>query len=187
MFVLCLRDVTERRESEQADARERGALSTAGRSRARGHRGVRCRRWPLRRCERVRRETLWPGARAPAGGGPIYPEPTAAARRLAFGTTRARLHPAGARRRGAGVRVDALRCRFGKELICEVRLVRLPSGSRRLVRGSIADISERKRAERIAAAEREVFEQLTRNAPLAEVLARSRASSSPRRRAPSAL
>src|SRR5256714_761041 len=32
----------------------------------------------------------------------------------------------------------------GKEIICEVRLVRLPSGSRRLVRGSIADISERK-------------------------------------------
>ena len=38
----------------------------------------------------------------------------------------------------------------GGEIICEVRLVRLPSGNRRLVRGSIADISERKRTERIA-------------------------------------
>src|SRR6202011_1319569 len=60
---------------------------------------------------------------------------------------------------------------FGKDLICEVRQVRMPSGSRRLVRGSIADISERKRTERVAAAEREVFEQLTSNAPLQEVLA----------------
>src|SRR5205807_1214889 len=39
----------------------------------------------------------------------------------------------------------------GREIICEVRLARLPSGKRRLVRGSIADISERKRAERGAA------------------------------------
>jgi PAS domain S-box-containing protein len=59
----------------------------------------------------------------------------------------------------------------GGEVICEVRLVRLPSGNRRLVRGSIADISERKRTERTALAERKVFEQITRNAPLPEVLA----------------
>jgi len=59
----------------------------------------------------------------------------------------------------------------GKDVICEVRLVRLPSGALRLVRGSISDISERKRAERVAAAERHVFEQLTGNAPLQEVLA----------------
>ena len=58
----------------------------------------------------------------------------------------------------------------GREIVCEVRLVRLPSGGRRLVRGSIADISERKRTERVAAAEREVFEQVTRNAPLPQVL-----------------
>lgn len=60
---------------------------------------------------------------------------------------------------------------FGKELICDVRLVRMPSGSRRLIRGSITDISDRKRTERVAAVEREVFEQLTSNAPLQEVLA----------------
>nr|PZN78467.1 MAG: hypothetical protein DIU56_09020 [Pseudomonadota bacterium] len=58
----------------------------------------------------------------------------------------------------------------GREIPCEVRLVRLPSSSRRLVRGSIADITERKGAERIAAAERQVFEQLTGNAPLTAVL-----------------
>ncbi|MFX8351079.1 PAS domain S-box protein, partial [Acinetobacter baumannii] len=59
---------------------------------------------------------------------------------------------------------------FGRDLICEVRLVRMPSGTQRLVRGSIADISDRKRTERIAAAEREIFEQLTTNASLQEVL-----------------
>src|SRR5215831_12142489 len=59
----------------------------------------------------------------------------------------------------------------GRECICEVRLVRLPSGNRRLVRGSIADITERKRSERMTAAERKVFEQITRKAPLPEVLA----------------
>ena len=35
----------------------------------------------------------------------------------------------------------------GKDLICEVRLVRLPSAGRRLVRGSYIDITERKHAE----------------------------------------
>jgi len=59
---------------------------------------------------------------------------------------------------------------FGKEFMCDVRLVRLPSGSRRLLRGSITDISERKRQERSAAAEHAVFEKLTGNAPLPEVL-----------------
>ena len=59
----------------------------------------------------------------------------------------------------------------GREIVCEVRLVHLPSGNRRLVRGSIADISERKRSERMAAAEHKVFEQVTRNAPLPDVLA----------------
>jgi diguanylate cyclase (GGDEF)-like protein/PAS domain S-box-containing protein len=59
----------------------------------------------------------------------------------------------------------------GREIMCEVRLVCLPSGNRRLVRGSIADISQRKRAERVAAAERQVFEQMTHAATLPEVLA----------------
>ncbi len=59
---------------------------------------------------------------------------------------------------------------FGKEFMCDVRLVRLPSGSRRLVRGSLTDISERKRQESSAAAEHAVFEKLTGNAPLPAVL-----------------
>ena len=112
--------------------------------------------WTANSCWRSGRSTCSP---------PLQPDGGASAR------ARARLHRARARRASRSM-FEWLHCdAFGKEIICEVRLVRLPSGSRRLVRGSIADISERKRTERIAAAERQVFEQLTRNAPLPEVLA----------------
>jgi len=40
----------------------------------------------------------------------------------------------------------------GRVVPCEVRLVRLPSATRRLVRGSVADISERKHSEKVRAA-----------------------------------
>lgn len=64
------------------------------------------------------------------------------------------------------VHCDAL----GHEIPCEVRLVRLPSSSSRLVRGSITDITERKRAEFLAVGERRVFERITGNADLADTL-----------------
>ena len=41
---------------------------------------------------------------------------------------------------------------LGKDIPCEVRLARLPSAARRLVRGSVIDISERKRAEKLQSA-----------------------------------
>jgi diguanylate cyclase (GGDEF)-like protein/PAS domain S-box-containing protein len=53
---------------------------------------------------------------------------------------------------------------------CEVRFVRLPGADRRLIRASITDITERKRAERIAAGERRVFESLAANSPLGAIL-----------------
>ena len=40
----------------------------------------------------------------------------------------------------------------GRVVPCEVRLVRLPSATRRLVRGSVTDISERKNSEKVRAA-----------------------------------
>lgn len=58
----------------------------------------------------------------------------------------------------------------GQNLPCEVRFVRLPSSNRRLIRASIIDITERKRADAIAAGERRVFEKIAANAPLASVL-----------------
>jgi len=58
----------------------------------------------------------------------------------------------------------------GRNIPCEVRFVRLPSSNRRLIRASITDITERKRAEAIAAGERRVFEKIAANAPLQAVL-----------------
>jgi diguanylate cyclase (GGDEF)-like protein/PAS domain S-box-containing protein len=58
----------------------------------------------------------------------------------------------------------------GQLLPCEVRFVRLPSYNRRLIRASITDITERKRAEAIAAGERRVFEKIAANAPLSSAL-----------------
>ena len=51
-----------------------------------------------------------------------------------------------------------------------MRLSLMPSGTRRLVRVSITDISDRKRSERRAEAEREVLDRLTAGAPVPEVL-----------------
>src|SRR5450432_401145 len=58
----------------------------------------------------------------------------------------------------------------GQNFPCEVRFVRLPSSNRRLLRASIIDITERKRAEAIAAGERRVFEKIAANAPLSAAL-----------------
>ena len=59
---------------------------------------------------------------------------------------------------------------LGNDIPCEVRLVRLPSSTRQLIRGSITDITERKRGELIAAGERRVFEKMTANAQLSVTL-----------------
>ena len=53
----------------------------------------------------------------------------------------------------------------GNEIPCEVRWARLQS-SRRLLRASITDITERKRVELLAAGERRVFERLAANVDL---------------------
>jgi diguanylate cyclase (GGDEF)-like protein/PAS domain S-box-containing protein len=58
----------------------------------------------------------------------------------------------------------------GQNFPCEVRFVRLPSSNRRLLRASIIDITERKRAEAIASGERRVFEKIAANAPLPSIL-----------------
>jgi len=58
----------------------------------------------------------------------------------------------------------------GHDIPCEVRLVRLPSSGRRLIRGSITDITERKRSEFLAIGERRVFERITGNVDLADTL-----------------
>ncbi len=157
MYVVCLRDVTDRRESEQAmresEARYRLLVDHA------------------------------PEAivvfDADAG---VYVDVNENAERL-FGLDREQLLRVGPAELSpplqpdGGVSRDAIRQRveraldagplnfewlhqdaFGKEFMCDVRLLRLPSGSRRLVRGSLTDISERKSQGSAAAAEHAVFE-----------------------------
>jgi diguanylate cyclase (GGDEF)-like protein/PAS domain S-box-containing protein len=170
VFVLCLRDVTDRRESEQAmresEAHYRLLVdhapeaivvldADAGRFVDANENAER-----LFGLNRVQLLQVGPVELSPA----LQPDGAPSAQR-------AWAHIQQTLEGRPQVFEWLYRDAFGKEIICELRLVRLPSGSRRLIRGSIADISERKRAERVAAAEREVFEQLTGNAPLPEVLA----------------
>jgi diguanylate cyclase (GGDEF)-like protein/PAS domain S-box-containing protein len=167
MFVLCLRDVTERRESEQAmrESAQRYQLLVdhapeaivvldvdSGRFVDANENAQKL--FGMNREQLLERVRLSPPQ---ATGGLVSEERARAyiARALA-----------GEVQRFDWSHSDA----HGREIICEVRLAHLPSGARRLVRGSITDISERKRAERIAEAERQVFEQITRNAPLEAVL-----------------
>src|SRR6202011_1807571 len=170
MFVLCLRDVTERRESEEAmresAARYRLLVDHApeaivvldvdsGRFVDANDKAQKLFALDRARLLQVGPVTLSPPQQP--DGGPSE--------------QRARAYIAQALE-GNAPEFEWSHCdAAGREIICEVRLVHLPSGSRRLVRGSIADISERKRSERRAAAEHRVFEQVTRNAPLPEVLA----------------
>ena len=170
MFVLCLRDVTERRESEQAvrDSEARYRLLVDHAPDAIVVLDVDSGRFvdandvaqKLFGLERARLLELGPITLSP----PLQPDGAPSEQR-ALGYIQQAL---------AGevpVFEWAHWGAAGREFICEVRLVRLPGANRRLVRGSITDISERKRGERIAAAERKVFEDVTRHAPLPEVLA----------------
>ncbi len=80
--------------------------------------------------------------------GALAPEP---ARRAALRDRRAGKHPGGPRRR-TPVFEWTHRDAAGRDVPCEVRLVRLPSATRRLVRGSVTDISQRKHSEKVRAA-----------------------------------
>jgi diguanylate cyclase (GGDEF)-like protein/PAS domain S-box-containing protein len=170
MFVLCLRDVTERRESEQAvresEARYRLLVDHAPEAivvlDVDTGRFVDANANAQKLFGRDRGELLKVG---PVDVSPAQqPDGSPSVERARAFIDRAL--------EGESLAFEwSLYDAAGREILCEVRLSRLPSGGRRLVRGSIADISERKRAERMAAAEREVFEQVTRNAPLPQVLA----------------
>ena len=58
----------------------------------------------------------------------------------------------------------------GTEFPCEVRLIRLPSSTRQLVRASIIDVTQRKTAETFAFGERKILELIAANAPLDRTL-----------------
>ncbi len=58
----------------------------------------------------------------------------------------------------------------GREIPCEVRMIRLPSTGRRLVRASITDIAARRRSDALAHGERRVLELIASNSPLDRTL-----------------
>ncbi|MDB6090348.1 MAG: hypothetical protein JWN85_3132 [Gammaproteobacteria bacterium] len=158
MFVLCLRDVTERRESEQAiresEARYRLLVDHAPEAivvfDVDENRFVDVNGYAERLFGLGRTQLLQVGA--------VDVSPTL----QPDGTPSAQLARTYTQRVLAGEpQVYEWVCRHasGTEIICEVRLVRLPSGTRRLVRGSIADISDRKQA----AIERRLAEEALRS------------------------
>jgi diguanylate cyclase (GGDEF)-like protein/PAS domain S-box-containing protein len=169
MFVLCLRDITERRQSEQAmresEARYRLLVDHAPDAIVVLDVASGCfidandKAQKLFGLERARLFEVGPGDLSPER----QPDGALSAERARSFISRCL---AGEPQVFEWVHRNSA----GRELMCEVRLVGLPSGGRQLVRGSIADISERKRSERLAASEREVFEQMTRTAPLPHVL-----------------
>jgi PAS domain S-box-containing protein len=58
----------------------------------------------------------------------------------------------------------------GQDIPCEIRLVRLPASARVLIRGSVTDISARKKAEALQAGQQRVLEMIALNTPLSETL-----------------
>jgi diguanylate cyclase (GGDEF)-like protein/PAS domain S-box-containing protein len=57
-----------------------------------------------------------------------------------------------------------------QEVPCEVRFIRLPSSKHRLIRASIIDIAARRRADTLAYGERRVLELIAANAPIERTL-----------------
>jgi diguanylate cyclase (GGDEF)-like protein/PAS domain S-box-containing protein len=58
----------------------------------------------------------------------------------------------------------------GVEVPCEVRLIRLPSSRQRLIRASIIDVAARRQADTLAYGERRVLELVAANAPIEKTL-----------------
>ncbi|MEO8464081.1 MAG: EAL domain-containing protein [Gammaproteobacteria bacterium] len=58
----------------------------------------------------------------------------------------------------------------GQDFPCEVRFIRLPSSKHRLIRASIIDIAARRRADTLAYGERRVLELIAANAPIERTL-----------------
>ena len=152
-------------------ARQRGALSLAGRQRARSDRRHRRRdaqrfveaNEPALRLFKMTREQLL-NSNLERG------QRRDAARRPAGQRRRASTRSCAGRPGESQVFEWVHRDSTGRDIPCDVRLVRLPGGAKPLVRASITDISERKRAEIIMENERAFFALLASNAGLPAVL-----------------
>ncbi len=169
VFIVCLRDTTDRRAAEEAiresEARYRTLVENAPEAivvfDVDLDRFVECNENAVRFFKMTRDELLAVGPEQISA--PLQPDGSPS-----FSVVRAFIERALAGEAPAfeWTHRDAL----GHNIPCEVRLVRLPSTGRRLVRGSITDITERKRNELLAAGDRRVFERITSDADLTVTL-----------------
>lgn len=165
LFIVCMRETTERKTAEAAiresEARYRTLVENAPEALVVLDmdlgRFVECNENAVRFFKMTREELL-------AVGPDAISPPLQQDGSPSFGTVRGHVERALA---GEAPIFEWLhRDALGRDIPCEVRLVRLPSSGRRLIRGSITDITERKRSELLAAGDRRVFERITGNADL---------------------
>ncbi len=169
LFVVCMRETTERKRAEAAiresEARYRTLVENAPEAIVvldmDTGKFVECNENAVRFFKMTREELLGVG---PEQISPPFQQDGAPS----FGVARGHLDRALA---GDAPGFEWLhRDALGHDIPCEVRLVRLPSSGRRLIRGSITDITERKRGELLAAGDRRVFERITSNVNLTATL-----------------
>ena len=165
LYIVCMRDTSDRKAAEAAiresEARYRTLVENAPEAivvlDVDQNRFVECNDNAVRFFKMSRSELL-------AAGPERISAPEQADGTPSFGISRGNLDRALA---GEAPCFEWLhRDAHGHDIPCEVRLVRLPSTGKRLIRGSITDITERKRSELLASGERRVFERITGNVDL---------------------
>jgi diguanylate cyclase (GGDEF)-like protein/PAS domain S-box-containing protein len=168
-FVLCLRDVTDRRRREQAlrdsEARYRALVENAPEAivvlDVERNYFVDANENAAQLFKMTREELLriGPEAISPPAQADGFPS---------FGSERGYIERA--LKGGQPVFEWLHRDAEGKEIPCEVRFIRLPASHRQLIRASIIDIGARKHAENLAYGERRILERVASNAPLEKTL-----------------
>jgi diguanylate cyclase (GGDEF)-like protein/PAS domain S-box-containing protein len=168
-FVMCLRDVTERLQDEQAlresEARYRALVENAPEAivvlDVDQQRFIDANENAAKLFKLPREKLLEVGPRA------ISPELQSDGS-PSFGLARGYVDRAlsGGRPVFEWLHRDA----EGNDVPCEVRFINLPSSKRRLIRASIIDIAARRQADTLAYGERRVLELIAANAPLERTL-----------------
>ncbi|MBN1237059.1 MAG: PAS domain S-box protein, partial [Gammaproteobacteria bacterium] len=168
-YVLCMRDVTERQQNEQAlrdsEARYRALVENAPEAilvfDVDAERFIDANENAAKLFKYTREQLLEVGPRA------ISPV-TQSDGLPSFGLVRGYVDRA---LKGCSPVFEWLHVNAdGEEIPCEVRFIRLPSSNRRLIRASVIDITSRRRADVLAYGERRVLELIAANAPLERTL-----------------